>query len=91
MEERKVKINDEEFVITKGKGECELNVTNGKDTGKVTWHAQTLKYRGEFKGWGDQSDSLEGAVAVAAKQIIATRKGVSKEQACDEMDKYLKD
>lgn len=89
MKERIVKIEGQEFVITKGKGDCELNVTNGDDMGRVSWHAPTQRYRGDFKGWGSDSDSIDGAIANAARRILSTRRGVSKKEACEAMDKYL--
>ena len=89
METRTVKIDDQEFVVTKAKGDCELQVTNGDDVGKVTWHSATQRYRGDFMGWGSDSDSIEGAIDIAARRILSTRKGISKKDACEAMDKYL--
>ena len=91
MDKRIVKVDGEEFVVTKGSGECDLDVTNGNDTGKVTWHEATHRYRGGFKGWGIDTETIEDAVETAARRIIQTRKGVSQEEACEEMDKFLKD
>ena len=89
--ERKVEIEGEEFIVQRGQGECVLAVINGKDEGQVTWHAATQRYRGSFKGWGSDTDSVENAVAIAARRIIETRKGVSQETACEAMEEYLKD
>ena len=90
MDKRTVKIDGEEFVVTKGSGECELIVTNGNDTGRVTWHQATQQYRGEFKGWGSDTNAVERAVKIAARRIIETRTGISQPEACEGMDKYLK-
>ena len=90
MDKRTVKIDDEEFVVTKGSGECVLIVTNGNDTGKVTWHSATQQYRGAFKGWGSDANTIERAVENAARRIIQTRAGISQPEACEGMDKYLK-
>jgi hypothetical protein len=90
MDKRTVKVDGEEFFVTKGSSECELNVTNGNDTGRVTWHQATQQYRGEFNGWGSDTNALESAVEIAARRIIQTRKGISQPEACEEMDKYLK-
>ena len=90
MSKRTIKIDDEEFVITKGSDENELNVTDGRDTGKVIWYRPTGSYRGQFKSWGSNADTVEIAVERTARQIIKTRKGVSQPQASAEMDKYLK-
>ena len=88
--ERKVKIEGEEFIVQRGQGECVLTVTNGEDEGQVTWHKATQRYRGSFKGWGSDTDSVENAVATAARRIIETRKGVSQKMACEAMEDYLK-
>ena len=88
--ERKVKIEGEEFIVQRGQGECVLTVTNGEDEGQVTWHEATQRYRGSFKGWGSDTDSVENAVATAARRIIETRKGVSQKMACEAMEDYLK-
>ena len=90
MDKRIAKVDGEEFVVTKGSKECELDVTNGNDTGKVTWHEATQQYRGEFLGWGSDTKSVETAVEVAARRIIKTRTGISQPEACEGMDKYLK-
>ena len=90
MDKRTVKIDDEEFVVTKGSGECELIVTNGNDTGEVTWHPATQQYRGTFNGWGRDAKTIESAVEIAARRIIETRAGISQPEACEGMDKYLK-
>ena len=90
MNKRTIKIDNEEFVITKGSNEYELNVTGGRDTGRVTWHRVTRLYRGAFRTWGGDSDIVESAVEKTARQIIKTRKGVSQPQASAEIDKYLK-
>ena len=70
--ERVEKIDGEEFVVKQGTGECMLEVANGKYVGAVAWHKATQRYRGEFNGWGADADSVEGAVAIAARRIIAT-------------------
>ena len=88
--ERKETIGGEEFVIRDGSGECVLEVVNGGDVGRVTWHNATQRYRGDFNGWGANADSVEGAVKIAAGQIIETRKGVSQKEACEAMGTYLK-
>ena len=88
--ERKETIDGEEFVIKRGSGDCLLEVANGDDVGRVTWHKATQRYRGEFNGWGSDADSVERAVVVAAKRIITTRKGISQQQACEAMENYLK-
>lgn len=90
MDKRTVKVDGEDFVVTKGSRECELNVTNGNDTGSVTWHKATQQYRGEFNGWGGDTNAVESAVEIAARRIITTRKGISQPEACEGMDKYLK-
>ena len=90
MDKRTVKIDGEEFVVTKGSSECELTVTNGNDTGRVTWHPATQQYRGAFNGWGSDTNAVERAVEIAARQIIQTRAGISQPEACEGMDKYLK-
>ncbi len=90
MDNCTIKVDGEEFVVTKGSVECELDVTNRNDTGKVTWHEATQQYRGSFKGWGSDANTVENAVETAARQIIRTRKGVSQSEACEEMDKFLK-
>ena len=87
--ERIEKINGEEFTVRKGKGDCLLEVVNGDDIGIVTWHQATRRYRGEFNGWGVDCDSVEVAVARAANRIMGTRKGVSRKDACEAMEKYL--
>ena len=89
--EKTIKIADEEFTIRSGEGDCQLEVINGGDIGRVFWHAATYRFRGEFKGWGSDADTVDGAVSVAARRIIAVRKGVSQKQACEEMEKYLSD
>ena len=88
--ERKETIGGEEFVIRDGSGGCVLEVVNGDDVGRVTWHNATQRYRGAFNGWGTDADSVEGAVKIAAGQIIETRKGVSQKEACEAMGTYLK-
>ncbi len=67
-----------------------LEVANGNDIGRVTWHEATQRYRGEFNGWGNDTDSVDSAVAIAARRIIATRKGISQKEACEAMENYLK-
>ena len=84
------KIDGEEFVVTEGSNKCELYVTNGNDTGRVTWHEATRRYRGAFEGWGSDAETVEDAVRTAARRIMQARKGVSREQACEGMDTYLK-
>ena len=54
MDKRIVPVDGEDFVVTKGSGECELNVTNGNDTASVTWHKATQQYRGDIQ-WLGQS------------------------------------
>ena len=88
--ERKETIDGEEFVVRDGSGECVLEVVNGGDVGQVTWHNATQRYRGDFNGWGADADSVEGAVKIAARQIIKTRKGISQKEACEAMGTYLK-
>ena len=88
--ERLEKIDGEEFVVKQGAGECMLEVANGSDIGQVTWHKATQRYRGEFNGWGSDTDSVDSAVAIAARRIIATRKGTSQKEACESMENYLK-
>ena len=88
--ERVEKIDGEEFVVKRGTGECMLEVANGNDIGRVTWHEATQRYRGEFNGWGNDTDSVDSAVAIAARRIIATRKGISQKEACEAMENYLK-
>ena len=90
MDNRTIKVDSEEFVVTEGSAKRELDVTNGNDTGKVTWHKATQQYRGEFNGWGSDASTVESAVEIAARQIIRTRKGVSQSEAFEEMDKFLK-
>lgn len=84
------KIDGEEFVVKRGTRECVLEVANGDDVGRVTWHQATQRYRGEFNGWGADADSVKRAVVIAAKQILETRKGISQKQACEAMENYLK-
>jgi hypothetical protein len=86
MDNRTIKVDGEEFVITEGSAKGELDVTNGK----VTWHKATQRYRGEFNGWGSDADRVERAVEIAARRIIQTRKGISQSEAYEEMDKFLK-
>ena len=88
--DRVEKIDGEEFIVKQGTGECMLEVANGSDVGRVTWHKATQRYRGEFNGWGSDTDSVESAVAIAARRIIANRKGISQKEACEAMEKYLK-
>ena len=88
--ERKVKIEGEEFIVQQERGECVLAVINGEDEGQVTWHDATQRYRGSFNGWGSDANSVEGAVAIAARRIIETRKGISQKDACEAMEEYLK-
>ena len=88
--ERKIEIKGEEFIVRRGQDECVLVVINGEDEAQVTWHRATQRYRGAFKGWGSDTDSVENAVAIAARRIIETRKGVSQKMACEAMDEYLK-
>ena len=90
MDKQIAKVDGEEFIVTKGSKECELDVTNGNDTGIVTWHKATQQYRGAFKGWGSDTKTVERAVEIAARQIIKTRTGISQQEACEGMDKYLK-
>ena len=90
MDKRTVKVDGEEFVVTSGSRECELDVTNGNDTGRVRWHKATQKYRGEFNGWGSDADAVENAVIIAARQILSARKGISQQEACEGMDNFLK-
>ena len=66
-----------------------LEVVSGADVGRVVWHEATRRYRGEFKGWGSDCDSIESAVTRAANRIIETRKGISQKDACEAMEKYL--
>ena len=83
------KIDGEEFVIEAGT-ECTLKVSNGPDTGFVTWHEATQRYRGKFNGWGSDADSIEKAIKIAARRIISTRKGITREKACKAMEEYIK-
>lgn len=88
--ERKVAYEGETFIVRQGEGECVLTVTNGEDEGRVTWHEATHQYRGAFRGWGCDASSVDQAVAVAARQILVTRKGVSQHDACEAMEEYIK-
>ena len=90
MPERKVVFEGETFIVRQGEGECVLTVTNGEDVGQVTWHKPTQRYRGAFSGWGSEAPSVDRAVEVAARRIIANRKGVSQQDACEAMEQYLK-
>ena len=91
MDKRTVKIDGEEFVVTKGPGECELSVANGNDTGSVTWFKATGGYKGTFNGRYFEANTVERAVQLAARQIIKVRAFISQSEACEGMDKYLKD
>ena len=73
MDKRTVKIDGEEFVVTKGPGECELSVANGNDTGSVTWFKATGGYKGTFNGRYFEANTVERAVQLAARQIIKVR------------------
>ena len=87
--ERIEKIDGEEFTIKRGSGDCVLEVANGDDIGRVTWHKATQQYRGEFNGWGSDANTVEKAVVIAARQVLATRKGISQKEAREAMEKYL--
>ena len=88
--ERKVVFEGETFIVRRGEGKCILTVTNGEDEGNVTWHEATQQYRGSFRGWGSDAPSVDRAVAVAARRILVTRTGVSQQEACESMERYIK-
>ena len=90
--ERKIVHDGETFIVRPHEqDDCILTVTNGEDEGRVSWHESTKRYRGEFKGWGSDAASVDGAVKVAAQRILETRRGVSRQDACEAMENYIKD
>lgn len=91
MTERKITHEGEIFIVRPGKDECSLTVTNGDDKGQVTWHEATRRYRGDFEGWGSDAESVDQAVTVVARRILKNRRGVSRQEACEAMENYIKD
>lgn len=90
-QERIVKVDGVDFIVRDGGGDCKLEVVNGDDVGQVSWHEATHRFRGSYKGWGNDAETVEAAVNAAARRIIEVRKGVSKEDACKAMEKFLED
>ena len=88
--ERKVVCKNETFIVRPEKDGCTLTVTNGDDVGRVTWHEPTRQFRGDFEGWGSDASSVDNAVQVVARRILANRKGVSEQEACAAMEEYVK-
>lgn len=79
----------ETLIVRHDKDKDSLAVTDGNDTGHVTWHPATHKYRGDFQGWGSDADTVERAVDIAARRITTTSQGVPETEAVDAMGAYI--
>ena len=89
------KYEGEEFVISGEDGECTLKITH-QESGRFATVSPGREGEGRFayrldNGLGWQVGTPEGAVDSACKKIIELLHAPKREEACDELHKYLLD
>ena len=89
------KYEGEEFIVSGSEGECVLNITH-KASGRSATVSPGREGESRFvyrlgNGLGWQTNTPENGVDSACEKIIQLLKAPKREEACEELHKYLQE